>query len=214
MPTEFVQTILQRVYAASNLLGMTDSYTVASQHHRLPAQRRNLPRHRLRAGAASALTGMMKAIRTRRPCRPLADCKLTLHKLFVMINATDELLERFGRRRARAISLPRRLGGNQLRASPTRSSTATGAGQPQGILNSDCLITVAEASGQTAATVVTQNVLTMWSRMWAPCRQNSVWLIHQDVEPQLQQMTLGTGGGAARHLYAAGRACRAIRTAR
>jgi HK97 family phage major capsid protein len=30
--------------------------------------------------------------------------------------------------------------------------------------------------------------------MWAPCRQNAVWLIHQDVEPQLQAMTLGTGG--------------------
>jgi HK97 family phage major capsid protein len=34
----------------------------------------------------------------------------------------------------------------------------------------------------------------MWARMWAPCRQNAVWLIHQDVEPQLQTMTIGTGG--------------------
>src|SRR5262249_8151760 len=30
VPTEFVQKILARVYASSNLLGMTDSYTVAS----------------------------------------------------------------------------------------------------------------------------------------------------------------------------------------
>jgi HK97 family phage major capsid protein len=30
--------------------------------------------------------------------------------------------------------------------------------------------------------------------MWAPCRQNAVWLIHQDVEPQLQTMTIGSGG--------------------
>src|SRR5207253_11405045 len=30
VPPEFVQQILQRVYAKSNLLGMTDSYTVSS----------------------------------------------------------------------------------------------------------------------------------------------------------------------------------------
>src|SRR5207249_998816 len=70
----------------------------------------------------------------------------------------------------------------------------TGSAQPQGILNSGCLITVPKETGQATGTVLTQNVLNMWARMWAPCRQNAVWLIHQDVEPQLQGMTLGTGG--------------------
>jgi HK97 family phage major capsid protein len=31
----------------------------------------------------------------------------------------------------------------------------------------------------------------MWSRLWAPCRANAVWLLNQDVEPQLHTMTLG-----------------------
>ena len=36
----------------------------------------------------------------------------------------------------------------------------------------------------------------MWSRLWAPCRQNAVWLINQDVEKQLHTMTVGTGSAA------------------
>jgi len=57
-------------------------------------------------------------------------------------------------------------------------------------------VSVAKEVGQAAATVVYQNVLKMWSRMWAPSRGNAVWFINQDVEPQLMQlyMAVGTGG--------------------
>src|SRR6185503_17199007 len=61
----------------------------------------------------------------------------------------------------------------------------SGAGQPQGILTAPWLITVNKESGQTAATVVAQNLVNMWARLWAPCRSNAVWLINQDVESQL-----------------------------
>ena len=119
--------------------------------------------------------------------------QLTLRKLFVMINATDELLGD-----AAGVALEQylfRIASEEINFCVSDAIlNGTGSGQPQGILGSACLITVAEESSQTAATVVTQNVLKMWGRMFAPCRQNAVWLIHQDVESQLQQMTLGTGG--------------------
>ena len=72
----------------------------------------------------------------------------------------------------------------------------TGVGMPQGVLNSDCLITVAKETSQAAATLNYQNVLKMWARMWARSRQNAVWFINQDIEPQLYTMslTIGTGG--------------------
>lgn len=72
----------------------------------------------------------------------------------------------------------------------------TGAGMPLGILNSGSLVSVAKETGQTAATVVAENVIKMWARMWARSRRNSVWLINQDIEPQLYQLNLpvGTGG--------------------
>lgn len=59
-----------------------------------------------------------------------------------------------------------------------------GTGQPLGYMNSGSLVTVAKELGQATGSVVTQNVLKMWSRCWGRSRQNAVWLINQDVEPQ------------------------------
>lgn len=72
----------------------------------------------------------------------------------------------------------------------------TGAGQPLGIINSPCIVSVAKETGQAATTLVYENVLKMWSRMWARSRSNAIWLINQDVEPQLHSMSIpvGTGG--------------------
>jgi HK97 family phage major capsid protein len=57
-----------------------------------------------------------------------------------------------------------------------------------GILNSPALITVGEEAGQSAASILYENVQKMWGRCWAPSRKNSVWLINQDAEPQLLGM--------------------------
>jgi HK97 family phage major capsid protein len=70
-----------------------------------------------------------------------------------------------------------------------------GAGQPLGILNSDALVKVAKESGQAAGTITVENIVKMWSRMWGRSRQNAVWLINQDVEPQLYTMSLAIGDG-------------------
>lgn len=71
-----------------------------------------------------------------------------------------------------------------------------GVGKPLGILNSPCLVTVPKDSGQAAATLSLNNIVTMWARMWIRSRKNAVWFINQDVEPQLYQLsqTVGTGG--------------------
>ena len=72
----------------------------------------------------------------------------------------------------------------------------TGAGMPQGILNSNSLITVAAEKGQATQTILYQNLLNMWSRMWGRSRFNAVWFINQDVERQLYQVNqvIGTAG--------------------
>jgi HK97 family phage major capsid protein len=71
-----------------------------------------------------------------------------------------------------------------------------GVGKPQGILKSPALVTVAKDSGQAAATLSLNNIVSMWSRMWIRSRKNAAWFINQDVEPQLYQLsqTVGTGG--------------------
>ena len=72
----------------------------------------------------------------------------------------------------------------------------TGGGMPDGILGSGCLVSVAIESGQAATTIVAENVIKMWSRMWSRSRRNAVWLINQDVEPQLYTLNIphGTAG--------------------
>jgi HK97 family phage major capsid protein len=74
--------------------------------------------------------------------------------------------------------------------------TGDGAGKPQGILNSACLVTVAKESGQTAATFLSENVFKMYARMWARSMSNAVWYINQDVWPQIFELkqVVGTGG--------------------
>lgn len=72
----------------------------------------------------------------------------------------------------------------------------TGAGQPQGLLNAAAIVSVAKETGQAAKTIVRENIDKMWTRMYAPSRASGVWLINQDIEPQLEQLSavVGTGG--------------------
>jgi HK97 family phage major capsid protein len=70
-----------------------------------------------------------------------------------------------------------------------------GAINPLGLANAPCTINVAAEAAQPAGTIVYENVLKMWSRMWAKSRANSVWFINQDCEPQLATMGLVIGAG-------------------
>lgn len=72
----------------------------------------------------------------------------------------------------------------------------TGAGQPLGIINSNCLVTQAAEGSQTATTINLNNVAKMRSRLWARSRANSVWLINQDCEPQLNVLSLSVGNNS------------------
>jgi HK97 family phage major capsid protein len=69
----------------------------------------------------------------------------------------------------------------------------TGTGQPLGLLNAPCVVSVAKETGQAAVTINAQNVVKMWARLFAGCQNNSVWLVNQDTYPQLFLMTLGIG---------------------
>lgn len=81
----------------------------------------------------------------------------------------------------------------------------TGAGQPLGILNSGALVLVAKETGQAADTVLFENIVKMWSQLWARSRQNAAFFINQDIEPSLFGMTLNVGtGGVPVYLPAGG----------
>ncbi|KKN00566.1 hypothetical protein LCGC14_1136530 [marine sediment metagenome] len=72
----------------------------------------------------------------------------------------------------------------------------TGAGQPLGILNATCLVTVAKETGQSAKTIIWENIKKMYAQMWGRSLSNGVFFINQSVLTQLMSMTIpvGTGG--------------------
>jgi HK97 family phage major capsid protein len=119
--------------------------------------------------------------------------ELSLKKLVGLCYATDELLED-----ASALEGVIRQGfvsefGFLL---DDAILNGTGAGQPLGVMNAGCLVSVAKEAGQDADTLVFENIVKMYSRLFAGSRQNAVWLINQNVEPQLfaMSMAVGTGG--------------------
>jgi HK97 family phage major capsid protein len=70
-----------------------------------------------------------------------------------------------------------------------------GGGMPLGIFNSPVVVTVAPEGGQAVDTVVAANVLNMYARRRVGQPVDSYcWYINQEVEPQLHQMTMGSGG--------------------
>lgn len=71
----------------------------------------------------------------------------------------------------------------------------TGAGQPQGILNAASKVEVAIESGQAADTILFENVLKMYQRLYNK-NGGAVWMINDDALPQICTMSLpvGTGG--------------------
>jgi HK97 family phage major capsid protein len=71
----------------------------------------------------------------------------------------------------------------------------TGAGQPLGFLNAGSLVTVAKETGQKAATIMAENVINMYSRMFASSLSSAVWLINQNTLPQLLTMSIAVGTG-------------------
>ncbi len=76
--------------------------------------------------------------------------------------------------------------------------SGSGAGEPKGFLNAAAAIEVGKESGQSANTIVWENLVKMYSRMLPGSLGRAVWVAHQDTFPELATMALsvGTGGSA------------------
>jgi HK97 family phage major capsid protein len=191
VPTYFAQKILERVFAANNLLAMTDTYMVSGNSMAFPRNAETSRANGSRWGGVRAYW-RNEGDQATSSFPTFSRLTLTLSKLFVMVHASDELLsDTAGAALEQYLT---RVAGEEINFVVSDAIlNGSGSGQPLGILSAPCLLTVAKDSGQTAATVTTSNIANMWSRLWAGCRSNAVWLINQEVESQLQQMTVGSG---------------------
>jgi len=128
--------------------------------------------------------------------------QLDLNKLICLCYATDEVLADAGALE----SIIRQGFANEIGFMLDDAMiNGSGAGQPLGILNAGCIVSVGAEAGQAATTLVYENIVNMWARLLARSRPTSVWLINQDCEPQLHTMSLAVGtGGVPVYLPAGG----------
>jgi HK97 family phage major capsid protein len=119
----------------------------------------------------------------------LGRTELKLKKLMALVPMSDELM-------ADAVALGAYLEPNMARSIRWKTDEAilfgTGAGQPLGALRSGGpMVSVAKETSQTAATVNIQNISKMVARLLAGSYGTSVWLVNNDVLPQLFTLVLG-----------------------
>lgn len=117
----------------------------------------------------------------------LGTASMRMHKLFALVPVTDELM---GDASAITSWITTKSGESILWKANESIYAGSGAGQPLGMLKGGALVTVAKEAGQAAATLVVQNIANMVARMPAKSYRRAVWMINNDVIPQLLTMTL------------------------
>ena len=117
---------------------------------------------------------------------------LSLNKVAALVYSTDELLADASALETWIMNnLPEEL----TFVVEDAMVNGTGVGMPLGVLTAGMHIAVAKEAGQAADTVVSDNIVNMWSRLYNRSRSNAVWMIHQDVLPQLMLLDIGVGTG-------------------
>lgn len=111
---------------------------------------------------------------------------LRTNKLMALVPVTDELMQDTG-------ALERYIGRKTSESIRWKTNLAlfqgTGAGQPLGFFGHATQVSVAKEAAQAADSVVAANVAKMFARNLN--RSRAVWMINDDVLPQLITMTLG-----------------------
>ena len=198
VPPDYRTNILKALEGEDSLLSRTDQWKTSSNTLIIPADE-TTPWQT--SGGILAHWESEAGVKTQSKIA-LKEKTVKLNKLTALIPVSEELLEDASSLDSYLNKkLPEKFGF----AVNLALVQGTGVGEPQGILNCPSLVTVAKDSGQSADTVVFENIVNMWSRMYGPLRKNGVWLINQDIEPQLFTMSFeGTSSSVPAYMPANG----------
>lgn len=186
---EFADGILQRTYEEGQVTGRCQTIPMSSNRLVLNALDEDSRATGQRYGGIQVFRLAEAAAYTASQPK-FKQLTLTANKLIGLMYATDEILEDANALATWASQNFPKAFAFQL---DDEAINGTGAGQMLGVQNSGAQVVVAAEGSQATATIVTNNILKMFSRLWAPSRQNAAWFINQDVEQQLYSLTLGTG---------------------
>lgn len=177
-----------------NLLPRTDNYTVTGESLTFQC---NAETSRATGSRYGGIRGywLAEAAQITKSTPTLRQVRIEPKQLGVLVYMTDKLMKN------NVVALDQYL----VRAATDEINflvgnailNGTGAGQPLGIVGHAGTMSVSKEAGQAAATICIENIDKMWSALHSRSRTNAVWLINQDVEPQLDQLALSVGTGGS-----------------
>jgi HK97 family phage major capsid protein len=182
VPPDWRNSIMSLVDSEDSIIGMTDQQTTSSNMLVVPTDEKA----DWQSGGVTAT--WLDEVGTITQGKPkLSPLTVRANKLAGLVYLTDELLED-------GASMGRYVQSKAPAAIQFAVNDAlingNGSGKPLGILNSNCLVTISKETSQAAATLLGHNVLKMWARMPAASRRRAVWMVNQDIEPQLMTMNI------------------------
>ncbi len=197
---EFIPNLINRVYNTGIVISKCLKQPVGPNFNgfKIPAIDETSRADGSRWGGVQAYWGAEAATITASKPR-IRQISIELQKLFGLCYVTDELLED-------SVALegyvnqwfPMEFGFKLDDA----VINGDGSGKPLGILNSPGRVTVAKETNQTAATIITANILKMFRRCWAPSWPNAIWFVNQELLDQLLTLVIPIGtAGALASLY-------------
>jgi HK97 family phage major capsid protein len=183
IPPDFRETIIKKVQAEDGLLARTDQQQTSSNKMTVPVD--TATPWQTSGGIQVYWENEGPAMTGSKPA--LEQLEVKANRANCLVPVTEELLEDVP---ALSRYLPNKVGDKFTSKINDAIIAGDGVGKLQGLLKAGSLVSVAKESGQAAATLNYTNVVKMWSRMYAPLRPGAIWLVNQDIEPQLLSMVV------------------------
>ena len=189
IPEQFAANIWERAYQDDDLLTLVDGYTVLGNTYSFPGLSDDNRAVGQRWGGVRGYW-MDEAGSYTKSKPSFRKVKLELHKLGVYVVTTDEQMEDSPFALEAWLT---RAAGREIRFLVSDAiMNGDGIGKPLGVLNSNALVTITKETSQVADTIVANNLIKMYSRVWVPSLNRGIWLHNQNILPQL--LTVNAGG--------------------
>ena len=196
IPEGFAPNLLQLSPEADPMAGLTRDFPMARPIVRVPA--RVDKNHSTSVSGGLVVTRRPETVAGTASQMTFEQVAMEAHSLFGISYATEEILT------DSPISFVAILTAgfaDQFAAHLVNERlNGTGVGEYLGVLNSPCLVIVSKESGQSAGTILKENIDNMRSRCWGYDR--AVWLANHDCLPALRSLVqvVGIGGNAVPYL--------------
>jgi HK97 family phage major capsid protein len=195
VPPSFSTEIWQKVQAEENLLNRCTPLITDGNSMMIPKD--ETTPWQTTGGVQVYWEGEAQAPAASKPAFEMG--ALRLAKLMALVPISDELLSD-----ASGLEswLRAKAPGKMVAKINTAIIAGTGVGQPLGIIPGGAavgasVIQVSKETSQPADTLWMSNIEKMYSRMYAGWRRNGIWLINQDLEPQLSMMAFQAAGASS-----------------